>query len=316
MLLFIHTPKTAGTSFRKSAENYFGSSNTFYDYGEQSSATSPLIIETEYKNKDRYQLFKTLSHKPQNILCGHFPLNKYAPLYDAKNIISFVRKPEQQIRSHYEHYARHHNYKKSFIEFIKENRFINIQSRLLNGFPIQAIGFIGITEQYEASLQIINAEYQTKIQFTHINENQNKTNTYYEINNEELKLIKSLNEQDYTLYSEVEKILARKIIAIENNTPVYAGEINKNKSPNIKHLQINGWLTNFESDTPCHGKITINNANESNFIARDYRHWANERASIRKGYIGFSIKPTIPLQENDTVKLYAENGDLLDTYVI
>jgi len=63
-------------------------------------------------------------------------------------------------------------------------------------------------------------------------------------------------------------------------------------------------------------KITINDTLEFKIIANEYRAWANEKASIRKGYIGFSIKPDEPLKAHDTIKLYADNGELLDTYTI
>jgi len=44
-ILFIHIPKTAGTSFRVAAEKYFGEDNTFYDYSAKSPETSAEILE-------------------------------------------------------------------------------------------------------------------------------------------------------------------------------------------------------------------------------------------------------------------------------
>jgi len=315
MLLFIHIPKTAGTSFRLEAKNYFGSANTYYDYGAQSKETSNLVLNCEYNNKDRFQLYKALYNKPNSILCGHFHFNKYAPIYNARDIICFIRKPEEQIRSHYEHFTRLHNYKKSFLEFIKEIRFINIQSKLLTGIPLQAIGFIGLTEQYDTSLKLINDQYQINIKTAHHNKNIDKEHSHYQQNGEELELIKSLNQKDFALYDQTKKLFKRKLLSFQNKSIFYTGEINKNQPKNTKLTHISGWITNFKSDKPCHGKITINDNNALNFIATDYRAWANEKIVHRKGYIGFSIKLEIPLKEKDSIKLYSENGDLVDSYI-
>lgn len=316
MLLFIHIPKTAGTSFRIAAQNYFGSSNSFFDYGEKNKETSQLIIDTTYKNNDKFQLYKALHNKPNSLLCGHFMLNKYAPLYDAKNIICFVRKPEQQLRSHYEHYVQHHKYKKTFIQFIQEDRFINFQSHLLKGLPSRAIGFIGLTEQYEKSIHLINQIYKLNIEAIHANPNQLKINAEYKFNNEELQLIKTLNHQDYTLYSHAEKTFNKKATALKNKNTLYIGELSKNMPAQLKYTQISGWLINLNSDLQCHGKITINNTVENKVSSTEYRPWANEKTSIRKGYIGFNIKLTSPLKKHDTINLYAEDGELLDTYIV
>ena len=42
-LFFIHIPKTAGSSFRVAAEQYFGSEATYFDYGNGSKETSESI---------------------------------------------------------------------------------------------------------------------------------------------------------------------------------------------------------------------------------------------------------------------------------
>ena len=42
-LLFVHIPKTAGTSFRKAYSSLIPAHKTYCDYGEESVETSPVI---------------------------------------------------------------------------------------------------------------------------------------------------------------------------------------------------------------------------------------------------------------------------------
>ena len=51
-LFFVHIPKTAGTSFRKACENYFGTPYSAYDYSPNSSDTSALVLDCMYRNHD------------------------------------------------------------------------------------------------------------------------------------------------------------------------------------------------------------------------------------------------------------------------
>ena len=161
-LFFIHSPKTAGSSFRVAAEQYFGTEATYFDYGKESSETHLDILKFEYESKDRYLAAKSIK-KNAKFLSGHVIYPKYAPFFSTKSVVTFVRDPAQQVRSHYEHFSRLHGYKGSFEDFIKENRFANMQSKALNGVWTDAIGFIGITERYNESLALFNKYYGTDI---------------------------------------------------------------------------------------------------------------------------------------------------------
>ena len=177
-LFFIHIPKTAGSSFRVAAEQYFGSEATYFDYGNGSKETHPDILKFEYESKDRYLAAKSIK-KNAKFLSGHVIYPKYAPFFPAKSVVTFVRDPAQQVRSHYEHFSRLHGYKGSFEDFIKENRFANMQSKALNGIWTDAIGFIGITERYNESIALFNKYYGTGIKVLDINKNTAKASGIY-----------------------------------------------------------------------------------------------------------------------------------------
>ena len=101
--------------------------------------------------------------------------------------------PEQQICSHFEYFRRWHGYQKSFIEFVQEPRFIIFQSKQLSVVPISSIGFIGLTEKYDESIDLINKKYGLSIPIEHLNKNEEKFHHQYKLFYEEFDLIKKLN---------------------------------------------------------------------------------------------------------------------------
>lgn len=308
-LLFIHIPKTAGSSFRVATENYFGSDKIMYDYGEQSDVTHPLVNELIYKKNDRYILKNELT-KNFKLLAGHFIYPKYGPFVPARNTIAFVRSPEQQIRSHFEHYVRLHDYKKDFISFIKENRFVNIQSQHLRGLPLEAFGFIGITDYFEDSLSLLNTYYQINLRTLDINKNTEKPSSHYSFSDKEITLIEELNQDDYKLYEDALKRYERQKHCINNNADFLRFHI-FDLPPNQAKLKLTGWYTCYENDKAQKISININGKCVSNLTAHDYSSMANERNLNRDGYIGFTFLYPETIKKGDLIEIFSESTEEL-----
>jgi len=157
MLLVVHVPKTAGTSFRRALEKSFGEKDVIRDYGVNANATTDAVRSHLYSdaNVSPEALVRSLSDGGAKVLIGHFPVKKYLSYFEPNNIIAFVRDPLERACSEYLHLVRHRAYVGSFDEFIKKGNIINLQSRLLQNIPKEAI--IGITEHYTESLIYLNA---------------------------------------------------------------------------------------------------------------------------------------------------------------
>lgn len=304
-LLFIHIPKTAGSSFRKAAEAYFGSQNTFYDYGPKAKETHPDILKYEYQKKDRFLAGKAILQKAR-LLSGHIPYGKYAPFIHPKNIITFVRSPEQQIRSHFEHYVRHHGYKESFQFFIQEKRFSNLQSRNLQGINPEAIGFIGLTEQYDSSVTLINKLFDLNLKTLNVNQNQQKKASAYTFEKSDLALIHKHNSLDFELYEYALKRFVKQKQAVENNTP-FIRFGNLPLPPKQAKIKFNGWVTCYENEDAQSFDVIINNIKIDRVTANEYRGQLNERNLNRAGYIGFTWQLPKQLKAGDDIRFIETN---------
>lgn len=311
-LFFIHIPKTAGSSFRVSAENYFGPRYTVYDYGLESPETHPKILELVYEKKDLFAAGEYISNNAR-LLSGHVHYVKYAPFFHLKNVITFVRSPEQRIRSHFEHFVRHKGYQDSFETFIADRRFANVQARNLGSMGIESFGFVGLTEDYDTSIALINTLYNTDFKPLDINKNQDKKQSSYLMTEQELSLIHQHNKEDFALFQAACERFQRQKEAIETTRPFIRFGLLPLTPQQALH-RVSGWLTNHESDEAQALSVYINNTKTATLIANEYRNFANERNMNRKGFIGFVYDYPKDIKHQDKIEFYSvATGELLHT---
>lgn len=300
-LFFIHIPKTAGSSFRLAAEQYFGSDATYYDYGKGNKETHGDILKYEYELKDRYLAAKTIKQNAK-FLSGHVIYPKYAPFFQPKSIVTFVRNPAQQVRSHYEHFSRLHGYEGSFADFIKENRFANMQSKALNGVWPDALGFIGITERYDESIALFNKYYETDIRVLDINKNSAKSSGAYVLSEDELSLIRKMNHQDFALYDYALKRFELHQSLLEQDLPLIRfGQLHV--APKDKGMQFNIWGCCYEQEDALAADILLDDIVVDEVKLADYRPLAAERHIHRDGFVGKAYRYPDYFKKGQTVKV-------------
>ena len=59
-IYFVHIPKTAGTSFRKASETFFGLRHVVYDYADDSNETSPFILDIVYGEEQGKKMYDNI----------------------------------------------------------------------------------------------------------------------------------------------------------------------------------------------------------------------------------------------------------------
>jgi hypothetical protein len=201
---FIHIPKTAGTSFKRASEKYFGADGVVKNYGAKSSETTAWVKDVVLNDKNYPLLYDNLSRNGIGLYTGHVHALPTANIFQIQNIITFLRNPLEQVISHFNHFSRWYEYKKNISEFVITPGFKNLQSRHLNGLPIQLVGFIGITEKYSVSIDLLNTYYGWDFEAREDNANEKKNITSVEksIND----LVDLENADDFRLYACVDKL--------------------------------------------------------------------------------------------------------------
>jgi len=280
-ILFIHIPKTAGTSFRLAAQKEFSEDNTFYDYGPLVPATSNSILKYVYEEKDMYSLFLEFKKHERLFLCGHFPVAKYMQFFDTLNVLTFFRDPVEQVLSHYRHYVRLAGYKRDIVTFIKDKRFKNRQSKALIGKPIELFGFIGLTERYDKSIELINYYYGLNIESMSINMDLEKKFTANELDKDIIDLIKKENSIDMKMYKDIKKIFDKRVECYEKNKIYTHIHIQDKKKSSIR-----GVAFQNEGTAPATIEL-IDGDREVSIKATSFRPGMLIHKLPRDGFIGF-----------------------------
>lgn len=203
MWLVVHVPKTAGTSFRKALEKYFGTTRVIRDYGKIAEATTEVVRQQLYNNaslKQPDELIEVISKGSAKVLVGHFPVRKYARYFRPENIIAFVRDPLVRTCSEYLHRMRNSSYEGSFSDFMGEPSIGNIQSRFLQDIPENS--FIGVTEQYRESVAYVNGTFQLKLRTLNKNTDRKGGGRKFadNLSKHEVDQFYKLNQEDLELY--------------------------------------------------------------------------------------------------------------------
>lgn len=168
MLISIHVPKTAGTSFRNSLAREFGD-RLLWAYGTRplSSFFADRVTRLKYK-------FKVLKDKEKlardyDAIHGHFVGHLYDRLPVPKQYCLFLRDPLSRVVSHYVYCMQgdesRETWRHSLWSHVVRNRLDiysfaalpemrNLYGIFLGKKRIEEFDFVGLTEEYAVSLQL------------------------------------------------------------------------------------------------------------------------------------------------------------------
>lgn len=278
-LIFVHIPKTAGTSLRESVISEFGSHNVMVDYGESVSETSNHVVETIYKNKDMYAL---LENQPKAIF-GHVPARKYINLSRYENVITFVRDPIERVVSEYKHVVRHENYNGTLSEFANMPRNKNTMHQYLSGVPWLALGYIGVSTRFDESVEMINAKYGLNLYSKKLN--RSPTLQRFEISQEEREELVELNQLDISIYDIVVENFNWRYTLFNESKPFVHGAWRIDQ----KRKTISGFAFYEKNEKAVSVTIKGSLDTEVKVIANKYHSVIHKHGGARCGYVGFSL---------------------------
>lgn len=220
MLISVHMPKTAGSSFQATLAQHF-KEGLQLDYADR-----PLHHSALSRNaRASWQCLRGRFSDPDpSVHCihGHFLPLRFRLLRSPEPLqfVTWLRDPVQRLVSHYEYWKRSYEAGQSgplHRQMIEENWSLedfaarpelrNIYSKFLWGFPLARFEFIGISEDYEEELaefgrRILNADTRPE----QINVNPEQRGSDYSINPDLRQRIERLHASDMRLYAQALKL--------------------------------------------------------------------------------------------------------------
>lgn len=294
---FIHVPKTAGTSFRCALEDKY---NVIGDYGKDSKHTTNCIKIHSYEQNSFYELKCQFEMTEDTWLVGHVPLHKYSDMVSVRHIVTFLRDPVQQVISHFNHYVTHHAFAGDIEEFLKMPMASNFQRKNLNPLPLGLIGYVGLTDCYEESIELINCYYGIDIEVKKANVNIQKTIDRDTISPTLQQKIEKINQLDLKCVAEARFLhKQRKRLTEENKEWVYS---HFTISPNNI---LSGCAYYSHSDAPVDIDILINGKRLTTITA-DMFFGSFGKVNFPRGrYIGIHFVLPSDLDKDDIIEVVA-----------
>jgi Sulfotransferase family len=208
MIISVHVPKCAGTSFRHFLHGICGE-NIWYNYGSIFS-------------KDQAQ--PHLVPPGTKIIHGHFMADSFDAIYPDRQLITWVRNPVERVVSNYYHFLRSpdmrddccralHEHRLSLREFADIDWMQNLATRYLANKPVADFQFIGISERFQDSVrQFCNVYgYREVMKLPRENTNPDRKTASYELRISDHEYILERNIADFEWYSRaVERLQAVK----------------------------------------------------------------------------------------------------------
>ena len=215
ILVSVHLPKTAGSSFLEVLKGHFGG-KMLLDYGDM-----PINTSREKRNAKALadaEANETTDFGKTKCIHGHFLPRKYLPLKKrgmAKFVV-WLRDPLQRTISHYYFWKRSYNHGETpdlHRRVVEENwsleRFCfspemqNFYSQFLWDFPVGNFDFIGLTENFEKDLKHFLRFFDIPDlgKVPHVNTNPNANN--YQVESLFEKNFREFHSLDYHLYKTI-----------------------------------------------------------------------------------------------------------------
>ena len=181
MIVSIHIPKTAGSSFREGLERQLGQ-RLLTDYEDRPLSDS--LSDRWRRLRTRVKTYRRADDlvTKYDAVHGHFIASKYGCLGDRAALCAFFRDPVERLLSQHRYWLSNPDPKNAmWVKFdarkMTPTQFASLprQKRLYRlftgGLRMDRFAFVGITEEYETSLRLFRAIFGIDIPYRRVNVN-------------------------------------------------------------------------------------------------------------------------------------------------
>lgn len=308
--IFIHVPKTAGTSFRTAAEARLGRSRILKDYGPESDDTSKAVRNYVYSGNGPEDMSRAISEHNALLVTGHFPLNKYRRLFSLADTATLLRNPVEQVISHYRHQVRHYGHEGTLMEFARRAEYRNVQSQYLANIDPALIGLVGTTESFKEFLSVLNEQWEWALPHRKRNVGKRLRIGRDVVSREEQDEIKCLNEIDGVLYRRASAVFANRWKGFELG-------LDSDVRGGITHARsgdgLQGWALDMRSNEAVTIELLVNGRPWAKIVCDQSSSLFEGWISRRDGQAGFAFDST-SLEPGSTLEIRDSlHGFLLDS---
>ena len=213
LIISIHIPKTGGTTFVDVLRKYV-QEVLYLDYGLEPLAPTALFRQGKLITAPFESIVNDLESLPgRSVIHGHFPAKKVHDLFPNAVYVTWLRDPVERVISNYLYWQRSDipgdrrweqvtAQNMSLEQFAQLDFARDLQEAFLSPLAVEEFDFIGITEEYDRSLELFRRLFclDTRLDATAQNDNPNRQGKFYDLDPEVRKKIRLLNERDVHTY--------------------------------------------------------------------------------------------------------------------
>jgi hypothetical protein len=218
-IIFLHLPKTGGTTLRAIFNQQYGSEAVCGIYDGD-----PGFISHE-----DFNALSPIERSTYQVYCGHLPYGLHKDISEKIDYYAMFRKPIERIISYYHHTMTHAPaFKENPVSLLKflnrqDRQIDNLYTRFISGQSAEfgkcstAMLFqamenidhhfvtVGLQEQFDKSIELLSNKLNWRpVEYTPINVGHRRPSKDY-FSHQEIDRISNMNKLDHILYGFVEK---------------------------------------------------------------------------------------------------------------